>query len=180
VGYAGEKPLVPTVSPVDLVGPAAARGLWALGGRVCGWAQRQRARPPTSTPKRSPRVIGLLESLRPSGTPRDGCRRVLPMSGRVSAGASRGGGRGCAEGYVARRLGILVIFSLHQLYGRERGRRLMCDPNGGPYRLVAEPVVPTQADALPPAIGSMATRIKCSARFGIDAVVSSEMVDGSS
>jgi len=33
-GYAGEKPLVPTISPVDLLGPAAAKGLWTLGGRA--------------------------------------------------------------------------------------------------------------------------------------------------
>jgi hypothetical protein len=32
-GYAGEKPVQPELSPVDLVGPVAARGLWMLGGR---------------------------------------------------------------------------------------------------------------------------------------------------
>ncbi len=33
VGYAGEKPVEPTMSPIDLVGGPAARGLWSLGGR---------------------------------------------------------------------------------------------------------------------------------------------------
>jgi hypothetical protein len=55
-----------------------------------------------------------------------------------------------------------------------------CEPNGGPYRLVAAPVLPIRDDALPSAIGSVATRIKCAARFGIDAVVTSEMLGGSS
>jgi RHS repeat-associated protein len=32
-GYAGERPLESTLSPVDVLGPAAARGLWTLGGK---------------------------------------------------------------------------------------------------------------------------------------------------
>jgi RHS repeat-associated protein len=34
VGYAGEKPAVPVVSPIDVAGPAMVRGIWMLGGRT--------------------------------------------------------------------------------------------------------------------------------------------------
>lgn len=53
-----------------------------------------------------------------------------------------------------------------------------CDPNGGPYRLVAAPVAPIRVDALPAAVASVAARISCNLRFETHAVVTSEMLGG--
>ncbi|MCX5741998.1 MAG: hypothetical protein NT062_05815 [Proteobacteria bacterium] len=36
-----------------------------------------------------------------------------------------------------------------------------CDPTGGPYRLVAAPVLAIQANAIPPAIAAVATEVRC-------------------
>ncbi|MBK6685988.1 MAG: hypothetical protein IPG45_16055 [Deltaproteobacteria bacterium] len=52
-----------------------------------------------------------------------------------------------------------------------------CDPNGGPYRLVAAPVVAAMADALPAAIVGVAKRVNCPGRFELEAVVTKEMLE---
>lgn len=40
-----------------------------------------------------------------------------------------------------------------------------CDPNGGPYHLVAAPAVPVRVDALPPDVATVATAVRCLLRF---------------
>lgn len=40
-----------------------------------------------------------------------------------------------------------------------------CDPNGGPYRLVAAPVVPIRVDALPSTAAGVVARIRLGLRF---------------
>ena len=40
-----------------------------------------------------------------------------------------------------------------------------CDPTGGPYRLVAAPVVPAKADDLPPAFTDVANKVRCPVYF---------------
>jgi hypothetical protein len=51
-----------------------------------------------------------------------------------------------------------------------------CDPNGGPYRLVAAPAVPVRADALPAVAANVVTRLRCVLRFETLAVITSEML----
>ena len=53
-----------------------------------------------------------------------------------------------------------------------------CDPNGGPYRLVAAPVVPAKADTLPPAVADVATKVRCPMRFETQTVVAEGMLNG--
>lgn len=54
------------------------------------------------------------------------------------------------------------------------------DPSGGPYHLVAAPVVAAKADALPPEVVSVATRVRCLAQFERQAVVTEEMLEARS
>lgn len=49
-----------------------------------------------------------------------------------------------------------------------------CDPNGGPYRLVAAPAVPARVDSLPPAVANIAVR--CSLRFESLNIVTDEVL----
>jgi len=51
-----------------------------------------------------------------------------------------------------------------------------CDPNGGPYRLIAVPAVPVRADALPAVVADVATRFRFALRFEIQSVVTDEML----
>jgi hypothetical protein len=51
-----------------------------------------------------------------------------------------------------------------------------CDPNGGPYHLVAAPVVAAKTDALPPEVVSVATRVRCPAPFERQTVVTEQML----
>lgn len=51
-----------------------------------------------------------------------------------------------------------------------------CDPSGGPYRLVAAPVVAAKADALPRAVLEVATRVRCPGHFVGHPVVTREML----
>lgn len=53
-----------------------------------------------------------------------------------------------------------------------------CDPNGGPYRLVAAPVVPAKAEALPTVVADVAVRLRYALRFETQAVVTEEMLLG--
>ena len=51
------------------------------------------------------------------------------------------------------------------------------DPNGGPYRLVAEPKVPAHLDDLPQAIVEVVKRVRFeSLQFGISRTLTSEML----
>lgn len=51
-----------------------------------------------------------------------------------------------------------------------------CDPDGGPYRLVAAPAVPVRVDTLPPDVASVATAVRCSSRFESTSVVTVEVL----
>jgi hypothetical protein len=50
------------------------------------------------------------------------------------------------------------------------------NPNGGPYRLVAAPVVPVRVDALPPDVANVATAVRCSLRFESMSIVTDEVL----
>jgi hypothetical protein len=49
-----------------------------------------------------------------------------------------------------------------------------CDPNGGPYRLVAAPISSVLIDALPPVVASVATAFRCSLRFNLQRIMTAE------
>jgi len=51
-----------------------------------------------------------------------------------------------------------------------------CDPNGGPYRLVASPADPTRLEDLPAVVVDTAVRLTDSLRFQFHSVVSTEML----
>ncbi|MBI2896562.1 MAG: hypothetical protein HYY06_23590 [Deltaproteobacteria bacterium] len=51
-----------------------------------------------------------------------------------------------------------------------------CDPNGGPYRLVAAPVVPIRVDALPAAVADVVSKIKLALRFENQTVVADDLL----
>jgi hypothetical protein len=54
-----------------------------------------------------------------------------------------------------------------------------CDPSGGPYRLVAAPVVAAKTNALPPSVVDVATRVRCPGCFG-PTVMTEEMLSAPS
>lgn len=54
-----------------------------------------------------------------------------------------------------------------------------CDPNGGPYRLVAAPMIAAKVDDLPHEIVDVATRIKCSTCFANQGTVTQDMLSPS-
>lgn len=54
------------------------------------------------------------------------------------------------------------------------------DPNGGPYHLVAAPLVAAKTDALPPEVAGVATGIRCTAPFENRTVVTSQILGGQS
>ncbi|MBK8252960.1 MAG: hypothetical protein IPK82_09855 [Polyangiaceae bacterium] len=51
-----------------------------------------------------------------------------------------------------------------------------CDPNGGPYELVAAPTVPSRIEQLPPAVASVAGSVRCGFRFEANPIVKSGML----
>ena len=51
-----------------------------------------------------------------------------------------------------------------------------CDPNGGPYRLVAAPMAPTKSHALPFVVASVAAEVRLAGRFDSLTVVSDELL----
>lgn len=51
-----------------------------------------------------------------------------------------------------------------------------CDPSGGPYHLVAAPVVAAKGDALPSEVVSVATTVRCPWQFERQTVVTEEMM----
>jgi len=51
-----------------------------------------------------------------------------------------------------------------------------CDPNGGPYRLVAAPRVATTVDALPASVADVVRGIRCACTFDGYDVVMAEVV----
>lgn len=51
-----------------------------------------------------------------------------------------------------------------------------CDPSGGPYRLVAVPVVPSRLHALPKEVASVAARIKLALRFESQTTVTDDVI----
>jgi hypothetical protein len=53
-----------------------------------------------------------------------------------------------------------------------------CDPNGGPYRIVAMPAVPAQIHELPPAVARVAASVRCSVRFERLSTVTGEVLTG--
>ena len=53
-----------------------------------------------------------------------------------------------------------------------------CDPSGGPYRLVAAPVVPIRQDALPGAVAEVVARIALGLRFEFQPVVAEDSLRG--
>jgi hypothetical protein len=46
-----------------------------------------------------------------------------------------------------------------------------CNPNGGPYQLVAVPATPIRTDQLPPAIAHLVVMVRCDFPFGVRSVV---------
>lgn len=52
-----------------------------------------------------------------------------------------------------------------------------CDPNGGPYRLVAAPLIPAGADALPSTVVAVARRVRCAALFESPTVVTEWLLE---
>lgn len=55
-----------------------------------------------------------------------------------------------------------------------------CDSSGGPYRLVAAPVVAARIDALPPAVADVASKIRLPGHFNVQPVVTEEMLNAHS
>jgi hypothetical protein len=53
-----------------------------------------------------------------------------------------------------------------------------CDPNGGPYRLVAAPLVPLRMDSLPPLAADVVSRLRLQLRFEVQTVVEGELLAG--
>jgi hypothetical protein len=51
-----------------------------------------------------------------------------------------------------------------------------CDPNGGPYHLVAAPVVAVTANTLPAEVAEVATKVRCPERFERQTVITEEML----
>ena len=51
-----------------------------------------------------------------------------------------------------------------------------CDLNGGPYRLVAAPLVPLRMDFLPAFASDVVSRLKLKMRFEVQAVVTAELL----
>ncbi len=49
-------------------------------------------------------------------------------------------------------------------------------PTGGPYRLVAAPLVPARTSELPLAVADVATRVRCRTEFGSQTVVTQELL----
>lgn len=51
-----------------------------------------------------------------------------------------------------------------------------CDPNGGPYRLVASPVAAASIRSLPASVAELAAQVRCAVRFDEQSVVSEAML----
>lgn len=51
-----------------------------------------------------------------------------------------------------------------------------CDPNGGPYRLVAEPITPVKLDKLPVSVTDLASQTRVKSRFGDRQIISDDML----
>lgn len=51
-----------------------------------------------------------------------------------------------------------------------------CDPNGGPYRLVAAPTVAVHADSLPPAVSKVAARVSLRTCLGDSTTIDAEFL----
>lgn len=51
-----------------------------------------------------------------------------------------------------------------------------CDPNGGPYRIVAAPVVPLRVDSLPAPAADVVSRLSLRVRFDVQAIVTAELL----
>lgn len=51
-----------------------------------------------------------------------------------------------------------------------------CDPNGGPYRLVAAPLAPIRVDSLPASAADVASRLRLGVRFEVQSVVTSDLL----
>ena len=54
-----------------------------------------------------------------------------------------------------------------------------CDPNGGPYRLVAKPENPIRVCSLPPVVSAVCTALRLSLRFDDLSQIHSQMIGNS-